>query len=175
MATTTTTTIIDEKENFFDRKLDLATAGLQPYYSRVLQQDLPNRCALVIIDYLLAMKTEKNLSLNFRAVIIKILNKLSVFCHFKAWETITREDILAFLDSLRKTDAADPLHKWIGTYNLYRNVFVTFFKWLYYSDIEAKRRPIPVCIENIPRLKRKETSIYKPSAAAINTTQEFTL
>jgi integrase/recombinase XerD len=46
---------------------------------------------------------------------------------------------------------------------LYRNVFVTFFKWLYYSDIEAKRRPIPACIENVPRLKRKETSIYKPS------------
>ncbi|HEY9388057.1 MAG TPA: hypothetical protein VIP70_13530 [Nitrososphaeraceae archaeon] len=32
---------------------------------------------------------------------------------------MTRQDILAFLDSYRKTDAADPLHKWIGTYNLH--------------------------------------------------------
>ena len=38
-----------------------------------------------------------------------------------------------------------------------------FFKWLYYSDIEQDKRPKPSMIENIPQLKRKEKSIYKPT------------
>ena len=38
-----------------------------------------------------------------------------------------------------------------------------FFKWLYYPDIEPDKRSKPVVIENIPKLKRKEKSIYKPS------------
>jgi hypothetical protein len=147
-------------DDIFDRKLSLLTSGLDPYYSRTLS-GLPTGNALVIIDYLLAMKTEKNLSLHFTELVIKALNKLCVFCKYKHFSKMDRENILAFLDSYRKTDAFDPLHKWIGTYNLYRTVFVTFFKWLHYPDIEPKKRPKPPCIDNIPKLKRKETSIYK--------------
>jgi integrase/recombinase XerD len=41
---------------------------------------------------------------------------------------------------------------------------MAFFKWLYSPpDIEPKKRPKPSCIENIPQLKRKEHSIYKPA------------
>jgi hypothetical protein len=60
------------------------------------------------------------------------------------------------LDSFRKPEASDPLHKWIGTYNLKRDVIVKFFKLLYYPDIESAKRPKPKVVENIPRLKRKE-------------------
>ena len=38
-----------------------------------------------------------------------------------------------------------------------------FFKWLYYPDVEPDKRPKPSVIENITKLRRKETSIYKPS------------
>jgi len=38
-----------------------------------------------------------------------------------------------------------------------------FFKWLYSPEIEQKKRPKPSIIENIPQLKRKEISIYKPT------------
>jgi len=40
---------------------------------------------------------------------------------------------------------------------------VRFFKWLYYPAIEPSKRPKPEVIENIPQLKRKEQSIYKPT------------
>jgi integrase len=76
---------------------------------------------------------------------------------------LSREQIFEFLDRLRKPEASDPLHKWIGTYNIYRMHIVRFFKWLYYPDIEPQKRPKPSVIENIPRLRRKEISIYKPS------------
>ena len=74
-----------------------------------------------------------------------------------------RTDIVSFLENFRKTEEADPMHKWIGTYNIFRIHLIRFFKWLYYPDIESRSRPKPSQLENIPKLKRKEKSIYKPS------------
>jgi hypothetical protein len=34
---------------------------------------------------------------------------------------------------------------------------------LYFPNIEQKKRPKPAIVENIPQLKRKEKSIYKPT------------
>jgi hypothetical protein len=68
-----------------------------------------------------------------------------------------------FLDSLRKPEESDLLHKSIGTYNIYRVLLIRFFKWLYYPDLEQKKRPKPSVIENIAQLKRREQSIYRPS------------
>ncbi|MDQ6669024.1 MAG: hypothetical protein M3Y53_12480 [Thermoproteota archaeon] len=36
-------------------------------------------------------------------------------------------------------------------------------KWLHSPDIEPDKRLKPSVIENIPQLKRKEKSIYKPT------------
>jgi hypothetical protein len=55
------------------------------------------------------------------------------------------------------------MHKWIGTYNLFRIHLLRFFKWLYYPDAEPGKRLKPSVIENIAQLHRKEESIYKPS------------
>jgi integrase len=71
--------------------------------------------------------------------------------------------LTAFLDSFRKPETVDPLHKWIGTYNLYGICFLRFFKWLYYPDVEPNKRTKPPVVDNIPQLKRKEQSVYKPS------------
>ena len=77
---------------------------------------------------------------------------------------MTRQDILDFLDRLRKPESVDPLHKWIGSYELSRVVLLRFFRWLYFPDISpSKKRPIPPVMENIPQIRRKETSIYKPT------------
>jgi integrase len=112
------------------------------------------------------MKTEVNLSDNYRKSLVKVLSKFSTFCsnngNKRSFKQVRREDVLAFLDSFRRPEAADPLHTWIGTYNLYRIHLMRFFKWLYYPDIEPDKRPKPEVVDNIPRLKRKEQSIYKP-------------
>ena len=55
------------------------------------------------------------------------------------------------------------MHKWIGTYNIYRIQLTRFFKWLYYPDNAPDQRPKPKPVENIAELRRKEKSIYKPS------------
>lgn len=115
------------------------------------------------------LNAEVNPSVNYRKDIMKCLTR---FCHYKQFllssslkkqtnlKQLDRNDVLAFLDSLRKSD---PLHRWIGTYNLYRVHLIRFFKWLYCLDIEPDERPKPPVAENIQQLKRKERSIYKPT------------
>ena len=94
---------------------------------------------------------------------VVVLTKLCKFVSQSDFREIKREEIILFLDSLRRPEASDPLHKWIGTYNLYRVLLIRFFRWFYSPDIEQKQRPKPSVVENMPQLKRKEQSIYKPS------------
>jgi integrase len=109
------------------------------------------------------MKTEINLSDSYRMINLKALVGLSRFHNMISFQAMRREEILMFLDSYRKTDAADPMHKWIGTYNLLLVTLVRFFKWLYFPHLPPINRKKPAVLENIPRLKRKEQSIYKPT------------
>ena len=76
---------------------------------------------------------------------------------------IERKCVIPNDKAIRKPETVDPLHKWIGTYNLYGIYLLRFFKWLYHPNVEPKKRAKPPVVENIPQLKRKEQSIYKPS------------
>ncbi len=116
------------------------------------------------LDYISSLKSEVNPSENYRRdVIILLCNFLIFFENEKSFKEITREDVLSFLDSFRKIESVDPLHKWVGTYNLYRIHLMRFFKWLYSPNVEYEQRPKPSVVENIHQLKRKERSIYKPT------------
>jgi integrase len=145
-----------------DRKIDDAASGLRREFSRDLHS-ISEENALTIANYILAMRVEINLSDSYRLNVISILCKFSKCQANKRFEAIDRKDILAFLDSLRKPDISDPLHKWIGTYNLYRIYLLRFYKWLYHAEMESNKIPKPKIIENIPQLKRNEKSIYKPT------------
>jgi integrase/recombinase XerD len=119
--------------------------------------------AATIIDYIAAMKIEINLSDNYRKDLLQLLYRFSKYCDNRPFKDSTRTDVIDFLDTFRKTETQDPLHKWIGTYNIFRIHLIRFFKWLYNPDIEPGKRPKPSVVENIAQLKRKERSIYKPS------------
>jgi len=116
----------------------------------------------IIDDYMEAKKTENNIAKNFQKLSINTLTYLSKHTN-KNFKNMGREDVISFLNCLRKGEAEDPNHKWIGTYNTYLIVIATFFKWFYYPKMEQKQRPKPDVIQNLKRLKRKEKSTYKPS------------
>ena len=138
-----------------DRKIEETGAGLQASYARQLHSVNEDN-AVTIIDYIAAMKSEVNLSSNYRRDVIEVLSRLSKYNDNKPFKDLTRVTNIAFLETHRKTETQDQLHKWIGTYNLYRIHLLRFFKWLYYPDIEPSKRPKPAVIENIAQLKRKE-------------------
>jgi hypothetical protein len=143
------------------KNIDQATEGLAASCTKSLYS-VPPEIASVIADYIKVMKSEVNLVDSYRRDVIGVLTKLAKFHdNKKTFKDITRADVLSYRDSFRKI--SDPLHKWIGTYNLYRIHLLRFFKWLYSPDVEHTRREKPVVVDNIPRLKRKEVSIYKPT------------
>ena len=116
----------------------------------------------IITDYLEAMQVEINSSKSYTRVTKSILTSLSGF-QAKPFSSMQRNDIITFFNSLRKSEDEDPMHKWIGTYNNYHMSITRFFKWLEHPDLEPSARPKPQIMYNIPRIRRKEVSLYKPS------------
>jgi hypothetical protein len=102
-----------------NRKIDLATAGLHHYIYEHLTQDISPQNALTVSEYVLTMKNEINMSDSYRETTIKILYYLCKFVRYKDFLNITRGDVLRYLDNLRQSETLDPIHKWVGTYNVY--------------------------------------------------------
>jgi uncharacterized protein YihD (DUF1040 family) len=158
-----------------DRKITMATEGFTTgRFCELVLKDrsrLSKENALTICDYAIAMKREVNPRLSYKKNTIQFLSELSRAVGIeKKFIDMTRDDILRYLDSCRKPENEDPLHKWIGTYNTRLVILSRFFKWLYYPNEDPKRRSElsaverkPDCIMGIKRLKRKEISCYKPS------------
>ena len=157
--------IIDATSNYIldtdddmRKKIENITEGLSAncfniLYNRILPASRDN--TLTICNYISSLRSEINLVDHYRKDVIILLSNFSVYHKGKSFESITRHDILAFLDSYRKPEESDPFHKWMGTYNTYRMHLMKFYKWLYYPDIEQNKRPKPSVIENIPQLEKK--------------------
>jgi hypothetical protein len=142
---TTTTLFVDDRSN---KKIDIATVGLRPDVNASLYKVSNKDDALSIADYIISMKSEINPSDHYKTDVIKLLRKLSIFCGKDSpFKQITRQDLLSFLDNFKKPEESNPLHKWIGTYNLYTIHLIRFFKWLYYPDIEPSKGPKPSVVQ----------------------------
>ena len=132
-ATTATATYNQKSSNTSDyetvanRKIDLITAGLHPFIYKDLTQNVSSGNAVEIAEYILAMKAETNLSDTYRKLTIQTLSLLSRFIRNKSFIHMTREEVIFYLDSLRRSDVIDPLDKWIGTYNLKNLLQVALF------------------------------------------------
>ena len=74
---------------------------------------------MTICDYIIAMKREVNPRIKYIKTTIQFLSELSKTVGIeKKFRYMTRDDVLLYLDSNRKTENDDPLHKWIGSYNI---------------------------------------------------------
>jgi hypothetical protein len=101
----TTTAAVD---SLLARKIDNATAGLRPFLAKALCR-LSEDNAGTITDYIQSLNEEINASNNYRRNVIAILCSFSEYNN-KPFRQITREDILAFLDSFRRPESIDPQH-----------------------------------------------------------------
>jgi integrase/recombinase XerD len=173
----------DENDNndnehlaLINKKILLVTEGFVRHkFCELVLRDrnrLSKENALTICDYILAMKREINPRLSHKKNTIQFLSELSrAVGKERKFIDMTRADVLCYLDSCRKTEDEDQLHRWIGTYNIRLATLSRFFKWLYYPDVEDPKRRSelsalarkPDCIMGIKQLKRKEVSCYKPS------------
>ena len=111
--------------------------------------------------YILAMETEVNPTKNYEKSIVLCLRCLARKTK-KSFENMTREDIVLFLNSFKKSEPLDPLHQSIGTYNLNAVHLIRFFRWLYSPDMTPTERPKPDCIRNITNSKGKKSQSTSP-------------
>ncbi len=154
-----------------DRKIDLVTEGLQPFYKKILKKRLSNKNknAATVCDYILSNKRENNVGSHNIKLKIQTLVNFSEFIGTnkvlsKESTDVTKDDVRMFLERYRKDEWTDPLHKWIGTYNLKLIVLLQFFKWLHDPDNpDPKSRMAPSFIAGLKRYRRKEESIYTPN------------
>ena len=72
---------------------------------------------LLIAEYISIMKREINISLGYKKANILTLANLSKFHSDQKNFKEMAKDVVNYLDSLRRPEVSDPLHKWIGTYN----------------------------------------------------------
>ncbi|MFL6410873.1 MAG: hypothetical protein ACJ71K_06475 [Nitrososphaeraceae archaeon] len=106
--TTTTTMSTPSDNNIIKTKIENATEGLSSncfnhLYNRILPASREN--ALTICNYISSLKSEINPSDHYRKDTIILLCNLSTFFkNAKSFKEITREDLLSFLDSYRKTE-----------------------------------------------------------------------
>jgi integrase/recombinase XerD len=173
-------TIKEEKEEellLLDKKITQAIEGFPPNvkFCELILRDrsrISKENALTICNYMIAMKREINPRLSYKRSTIQTLAEISKTVGIsKLFSDMTRDDVLYYLDKCRKSENDDPLHKWIGSYNLKAVILSRFFKWLHYLGVEDpnKRNELsalekkPDCIIGIKQLKRKEISCYKPS------------
>jgi integrase/recombinase XerD len=180
--TTAITTMADKKHKeellLLNRKINSVIEDFPPNlkFCELMLRDrskLSKENAMTICDYLIAMKREINPRLSYKEKVIHIFTLLSRAVGIeKQFIDMTRDDILyCYLDKYRKSEKEDPMHRWIGGYNLRVVLLSRFFKWLYYPNIDdpKKRSELsaldkkPECIMGIKQLKRKEVSCYKPT------------
>jgi integrase len=117
-----------------------------------------------ICDHILAEQTELNIKTSTAESKVKSLLWLSKHLNDKPFEEMAKQDILSYLNSLRKPTSIDPQQKWIGSYNNRLRYYLKFFRWLYNKEEPDYRKRIsPPCIQGLRQLPRQEKSSYKPS------------
>jgi integrase len=141
-----------------------AGLSLSYYYSVLEDITAANPSNAQTLSRYIRACIEQNLAQTSILSYIQILYFFSRYVGFKSFEKASKEDILSYLLSLKKSETDDPTHKWIGTYNVRLMILYKFFRWLYnQNEPERKKWISPPCVQGIRALRKKEKSPYKPS------------
>jgi integrase len=161
---------IQQPDNYslISKRIDSLTKSCtKQYFNKILKNlaitSINN--ANTLCDYISSEETEINIKNSTKEVKIKVLVWLSNYHNNKKlFKEFTKQDILGFLNNLRKPVSLDPTQRWIGSYNGRQIIFSKFFKWLYNpSEPDHTRRETPDCMKGIKQLPRKEKTPYSPS------------
>jgi hypothetical protein len=111
-----------EKEtNLLYRKINFITKDCSKlYFNKILKKLVEKNSdnANIICEYIIAEETELNIKNSTKESRIKVLVWISNFLNdTKSFKQMTKQDILDYLNSLRKSTLEDSSQRWIGSYN----------------------------------------------------------
>lgn len=160
-----TVNLVKDSPKDIDENIESLITGSLPYFKSIFRHlfTANQNNAKLLYDFLLAEQNERNVKLGTKTTYVKIIYHFNRFLNYKDFETINKKEILDYLNSLRKSEVDDPIHKWIGTFNTRQIVLSKFFRWIYNKEEYNKDNwKNPDCILGIKPLPRKEKSPYKP-------------
>ncbi len=149
-----------------EERIDLIIEGSLLYFNSLFKKMLLTNFtnAELLSDFIISEYNIQNIKFSTKMTYIKVICLFSRYLKYKDFNKISKDDIILYLHSLKKTEEEDPTHKWIGTYNTRQIIFSKFFRWMYNKDEPDNKKWItPPCMQGIKHLPRKEKSPYKPA------------
>ena len=136
------TQTINRSKDEPDTIISKITLYQKRFISKILRQMAcdENENATILCDYIIAEQSEFNIKESTKEGKIKCLVRLSKFLKGKSYRNMIKQDILQFLNSLKKPEPNDPHHRSIGTYNGRQMIVSKFFRWLYSPDESDYRK-----------------------------------
>jgi hypothetical protein len=144
-----------------------ATSGLNKHYFTMMDKRMSASNSDLLARFIILNRKNSIIAYNTIEMYIDGIVYLENYHKHKDLDKMDRNDIVTFLDSYRKLETVDPLHKWINTYNIRLQIIFKFFRWLgilKYDGLTAMsttERIVPPIMRDIKRLKRKEKSSYQ--------------
>src|SRR5215475_3687704 len=95
-----------------EKSIDLLTEYALPYFRSIFKQvALANpRNARILCEFIVAERDEHNIKLGSRLTQIKAIYLFNRYLDYKSFEQITRDDVVEYLVSLKKSESQDPTH-----------------------------------------------------------------
>ena len=145
------------------QRITEATLDLNKRYYALMAERMSIHNADILANFIISCRKERTIAVNTVMIYIVGISYLENFHKHKDLDKMDRNDIISFLDSYRKPESIDPLHRWINTYNIRMTAVSKLFKWLYSSKFDGRTAisTTPPIISGIKRLKRKEKTRIK--------------
>jgi hypothetical protein len=116
-----------------EKRIESLTACALPYYNSIFKDlyQANRKNAEILCDFISTEYTNQNIKTSTKLTHIKVICWFSKYLDHKNFQLVTRDDIIDYLGSMRKSETQDPTHKWIGTYNTRQMILSKFFRWLH--------------------------------------------
>jgi hypothetical protein len=141
-------------EQNYEKKFHQVTADLKGYRINQLQ-GMQEYNSKLVVEYLNSKMREGYLKPASRASTIDRLSRLSLFNDNKSFRKITTEDIFSYIDTIRRNETDDPMHKWIGreSMEIMRTIFYKDFSCIFFNTWYAKNEIYTGFPENLESLR----------------------
>jgi predicted component of type VI protein secretion system len=116
---------LELEKKFYSITKGAPTSAYFNYVKNMASTNIQN--ANILYDFIITEQNHTNVRLSTRLSYIKVICLFNRYLSYRDFTKITKNDILDYLNSLKRSELDDPTHKWINTYNTRQAMFKIIF------------------------------------------------
>jgi hypothetical protein len=151
------TLVMSANDDILQKRFEKLTEGMSNIPRRKIAA-LSEENKVILADFLQELTFRDNLTASTRALYVLNLCYLLEDVKGKPFRSITAQEIELYLQGHYRPVSQDPKQKWISTHNIRCIMYLRFFKWLNYPQVERKERPKPDVVRNIHVIAKLEAT-----------------